>query len=306
MLDNIKSNYILRIIIKNHLNRKSYLSLFKKSNKYKKKLEINLKDYETYFYITKIELFPIPYQELELGKKYYFMKTKENIEFYNIYFTDNGANRITRKYITKDDKVNKINIEFNENIKAINGLFYDCNILKEIKFTKFNRNDFTDLSNMFYGCERLSSLDITKLKTPYVTDMKWMFALCKSLTELNIINFDTSNVNDMTSLFSGCIHLQKLNYNFNTKKVESMRGMFFRCMSMKKINISKFDTNNLLHCQEMFYECISLQDIDIRNFRNFGSIKIDKMFGCCSEKLKNKLKKKHKNLSDDAFKETYY
>ena len=103
--------------------------------------------------------------------------------------------------------------------------------MKEIKFTKFNRNDFTDFSNMFYGCRFLSSLDIKKLKTKNVTDMKWMFALCPSLTELNIINFDTSKVTDMTCLFSGCIRLKNIIVNFNMAKVKYKRGMFFRCES---------------------------------------------------------------------------
>ena len=231
MINNIKSNLILKIIIKNHLRKKTYFALAKINKKLQKKLDMNLDTYKHYFKIIEIELFPISYLQLELENKYYFIKIKNNRESCHIYFNDNKEKKITRNYITKDDKVNKINIELDEGIKTLNGLFYECDVLKEIKFTKFNRNDFTDFSNMFYGCRFLSSLDIKKLKTRNVTDMKWMFALCPSLTELNIINFDTSKVTDMTSLFSGCIRLKNIIANFNMAKVKYKRGMFFRCES---------------------------------------------------------------------------
>ena len=48
-------------------------------------------------------------------------------------------------------------------LKSLAGLFYDCQVLKEIKFTKFNRENFTNMNEMFYQCLYLDKLDIQKL-----------------------------------------------------------------------------------------------------------------------------------------------
>ena len=297
MWKNIRSDYIFRIIVKEHLPQKKYFSLAFHNKLFQKKIEISLEDYKEIYkrilYTTEVELIPIKNIKDEL--KYYFIKRRENASYYHIFFNDDKK-EINRNYITSKDKVGKIKIKIDMELKSLKNLFYECNVLKEIKFTKFNREDFTDMSNMFYGCNNLIKLDVEKVKTHNVNNMEWMFACCSSLTELNLINFDTSNVTNMRSLFSGCVHLIKINCNFNTKNLISSRGMFYKCMSLKQIDVSNLALSNIKDITEMFYDCISLEDINIKNFDSdlkkldLKCINMDNLFLGCSENLIEKVK----------------
>ena len=89
MINNIKSNLILKIIIKNNLRKKTYFALAKINKKLQKKLDMNLDTYKHFFKMIEIELFPISYLQLELENKYFFIKIKNNRESCHIYFNDN-------------------------------------------------------------------------------------------------------------------------------------------------------------------------------------------------------------------------
>ena len=296
MLNNIKSNYILKIVIRNHLLKKKYFQLVKKNKNLQQKLEINLDDYKEYYtrIFNRIEFEIIPISKLPSDDKYYFIKMRENIKYYHIYF-NNDKNEIKRNYITNKDKVKKIIVKIDMELKSLRGLFADCTAPKEIKFTKFNREDFTDMTELFYGCGNLVELDIQKFKTPNVTKMNWMFAMCHYLKELNILNFDTSNVNDMECLFSGCISLKELKFNFNTQNVTNMRNMFYKCKSLKEINVSNFDTTNVNNFNAMFYECSNIDYLNLENFRlDKKYITFTSMFELCNNKLKENIKKQYK------------
>ena len=306
MYNNIKSNYIFKKIIKEYLSKKSYFLLVKHNKKIQNKLGLKLDDYKEYhiriFNTTEIELIPI--SELKPDIKYYFIRIKENRGYYHIYF-DDQRDEIKRSYITNLDKVKKINIKLDMELKSLAGLFYDCQVLKGIKFTKFNRENFTNMNEMFYQCLYLDKLDIQKLKTSNITSMNWMFTRCESLKELNLLNFDTSNVKEMMCVFSGCIKLEKINFNFNTSKVNNMRNMFFECKSLKEIDVSNFDTSNVKNFSEMFYRCISLDNLNLRNFTfkyTFKSYEYDRkygnMFGCCNNKLKENIRNQIVNFSE--------
>ena len=294
MFNDIKSNYILKKIIRDNLDKKIYLSIAKYNKKLQNKIGLNLENYKEYsnrmFNRTEIEL--IPYSHLKPDIKYYFIRRKENRAYYHIYF-DEDKKEINRTYITNADNVKKIYIKIDMELKSLKGLFYKCEALKEVKFTKFNREDFTDLCETFNECIYLDKLDVTKFKTSKVTKMNWMFTRCESLQELNILNFDTSNVTEMMCLFSGCKRLKELNFKFNTKNVINMRNMFFECRSLKKIDISNFDTSSLKCFSEMFYNCISLDKLDnnIVNFFNLHFADYSRMFGGCNETLKAYIRK---------------
>ena len=290
MYTNIRSAYILRIVIKNHLRKKRYYKLAQHNKDLQEKLMINLEDYKEYYKIlynrTELELIPI--SKLEPDINYFFIKRKEKKEYYHIYFNDDKNNEINRSYITYKDKVNKITIKLDMELESLAGLFTDCIVIKEIKFTKFNRNDFTDLKELFYGCKFLDKVDITKFKTPNVTNINWMFARCESLKELNILNFDTSNVTEMMCVFSGCYFLKDLKFNFDTKNVTNMRNMFFKCKSLTKLDVSNFETTNVMNFNDMFYECINLNDLNISNFKLIKKdVQISRMFGRCNKDLEN-------------------
>ena len=179
MFNDIKSNYILKKIIRDNLDKKIYLSIAKYNKKLQNKIGLNLENYKEYsnriFNRTEMEL--IPYSHLKPDIKYYFIRRKENRAYYHIYF-DEDKKEINRTYITNADNVKKIYIKIDMELKSLKGLFYKCEALKEVKFTKFNREDFTDLCETFNECIYLDKLDVTKFKTSKVTKMNWMFTRC--------------------------------------------------------------------------------------------------------------------------------
>lgn len=293
MINNIKSHYILKIIIKNHMLKGKYFKLVKINKKLQQRLEINLDDYKEYYkrLFNQIEIELIPITKLLPDNKYSFIKMRENINYYHIYFDNDKITEIKRNYLTNKDKVKKITIKIDMELKSLARLFNDCIVLKEVVFTKFNREDITDMTELFYGCENLQKLDVHKFKTPNLTKMNWIFASCHSLDELDIYNFDTSKVTEMICIFSGCISLKKLRFNFNTKNVTNMRNMFFKCMSLKEIDVSNFYTKNVKNFSDMFYNCTSLESLNIKNFNLYSKyIKIYRMFGGCNKTLQENLK----------------
>ena len=80
--------------------------------------------------------------------------------------------------IDEEDKVTKIKIIIDYQVKSFKGLFSLCECIESINFKKFYRNNIDNMGDMFYGCS--------------------------SLKELNLNNFNTNNVTDMRSMFYGC------------------------------------------------------------------------------------------------------
>ena len=275
MLNNIKSKYIFGIIIKNYVAKRKYYLLFQHNKNFQKKLDLNLEDYKDLhkkIFLT-IELELIPCKQLKPDIKHYFIRTRENKSYYHIYF-NNDSIETDRNYLTNFDKVAKIKIKIDMDLK----------------------------SEIFYGCSSLDKLDIKLFKTSNVTKMNWMFCLCESLTELDIINFDTSNVIEMMNLFSGCLRLRKINLNFNTENVINMRNMFFKCQSLKQIDVSNFNLSKVQNMNEMFFGCSSLNDLNIDNFKFIKTeVNFTRIFGECNKTLKEKLKKKYFLREDDGY-----
>ena len=299
MINNIKSRYILKIIIE-HLIKKNYFKLFRYNKELQTKLDINLDDYKRIFNSIEMELIPI--EKLKPDIKYYFIKMRENLNYYHIYFDNDEKTEIKRNYLTNKDKVKKIAIKIDIELKSLTGLFTDCLAPKEITFTKFNREDFTDMKELFYGCNNLEKLDIQKLKTPNLIKMNWMFSLCSSLKELNILNINTSKVTEMICVFSGCISLKKIEFNFNTQNVTNMRNMFYKCKSLKELDVSNFNAYNVKNFNDMFYECINLNYLELKYFPlSNKEIRISRMFGECNHTLQENVKKQFKNIEEFVF-----
>ena len=73
-----------------------------------------------------------------------------------------------RKNLNQKDKVTKIRIVLDYQIKSFTKLFYCCKCIELFSFNKFYRK------NIF--------------------DMNWMFSNCYSLKQINFYNFNTTNV----------------------------------------------------------------------------------------------------------------
>ena len=269
----IKSGYFLHKLYDN-IQKKKKLEIVRWNKKIQNRLNLSIKDYKEYsekYSSINIEIIPA------IRKYGRFIKVDENGKlYYHIYFNDN-KDEIKNKYrINKKDKITKIKIITDYQVKSFKELFYNCECIESINIKKFYRNNITDMSGMFNGCSFLKELNLANFNTNNVTNMSEMFDECSSLKELNLTNFNTNNVTSMYRMFFGCLSLKELNLtNFNTNNVTNMSGMFSLCSLLKELNLSNFNTNNVNNISGMFFEC--------------------------SDDLKRKIKSENKNIKDEAF-----
>ena len=210
IIDNIKSRYILSKIYDNMIIKKK-LEIVKHNKKIQNRINLSVNDYKEYCEI-EIEIIPI---KDKFGK---FINIDENDKlFYHIYFNDNKE-EIKNKYkINKKDKVTKIKVIIDYQVKSFKELFYRCKCIESINFKKFYRNNITDMSCMFSKCSSLKELNLNNFNTNNVTDMSWMFCGCSSLKELN---FNTNNITDMRWMFSKCSDDLKMKIKSENKNIK--------------------------------------------------------------------------------------
>ena len=207
-------------------------------------------------------------------------KELENI--CNIYL-DNKKIEFNLEYTFNKPRTYTFTFEFNELLTNANKLFYGCNCLISLNFSKFKSNYIKDLTDMFNGCSNLTSLDLSNFKTNEVYSMKGLFKNCNSLKILDISSFNTNNVIDMSEMFCGCYTLTYLNLsNFNTQKVKTMNKMFYNCNSLFYINLSNFQSDKVNNTSEMFSDCTSLNYLDLSLFEINDKINTEKMFFNCA------------------------
>jgi len=298
-LKNLKSDYFIQKFFGCMTERKS-LETIRYNKNIQKRINININHYKAYSETkTSIELDIIPVK----GKYVKFINImKKDKKYFHIYFNDNKKKEIENTSLNLDDNVSKISIIIDYQIKSFSGLFYNCGCIESIEFTKFFRNNVTDMRSMFYGCSSLKELNLNNFNTNNVTDMCCMFFRCSSLKELNLNNFNTNNVTNMRYMFSGCSSLERLNLkNFNTNNATDMGGMFNKCSSLKKLNLNNFNTINVTNMRSMFYRCSSLKELNLNNFNTNNATDMRWMFSGCLDELKLKIKSQFKNFKEVAF-----
>ena len=136
ILESIKSKYIFQKII-NNLPTKKYLYVVKYNNKLQKKLNININNYKEFSAKIEIEIIP----EKNIDGKFINIKEEDKI-FYHIYF-DDYREEIKRNDLNKEDRIKKIKILIDFQVKSLHELFQLCKCVKSISFKKFFRNDIT-------------------------------------------------------------------------------------------------------------------------------------------------------------------
>ena len=204
--ENLKSKYILQKIFLN-LQKRNTLEIIRYNKKIKHKLNITINDYK------KIEIEIIPVKNSS-GK--FININKGDEKYFHIYFDNDKNEEIKRNYLNGKEKVTKINIIIDYEVKSFYRLFFKCSIIEIITFKNFHRNNITNMDSMFLDCS--------------------------SLKEIYLFNFNTNNVTNMSAMFDQCSSLKELNlYKFSTKNVTNMSYMFHKCSSLKKLNISNFD-----------------------------------------------------------------
>ena len=135
--ENIKSDYFLQKLYDN-MTKKKKLEIVKYNKRIQNRINLSVKNYKEYSEtFTPIEIEIIPTK----GKYGEFINIDENDElYYHIYFNDNKK-EIKNKYeINEEDKVTKIKIIIDYQVKSFKELFCDCECIEFINFKKFNRN----------------------------------------------------------------------------------------------------------------------------------------------------------------------
>ena len=259
-LVSIKSKYILKQIFQLLLHKK-FLKIINYNKNLQNKLDLSIKDYKQYEQVI-IEV-DIDKAEFNLdGIENYFLYNKIfDKSYFHIYF-DGNKEEIKRPYITLYEKVKKVKIIIDYEIKSFENLFYGCEKITKINFIKFSRKDITNMKSMFKECLFLEKLNLSNFNTDNVIDMSYMFYKCSSLKELNLSNFNTNNVVNMSYMFNGCIRLKELNLsNFNTNREVNMSYMFSECSSLEVLNIINFNTNKVTKLIGIFSSCFALKNI---------------------------------------------
>ena len=206
-LEDIKADYFLQQLFDMSHKRRA-LEVIRYNKNIQQRINININDYKENSKIySSIEIELIPAKKL-FGE--FINIEKEDEKYYHIYF-NNKTEEIKRNTFNKKDKVKKIRIKVDYQVKSFQNLFYNCNIIESIYFKKFLRNNITNMSYMFYNCSKLKELNLSNFNTDNVTNMSYMFSRCSSLKELKLNNLNTNNVIDMNNMFSDCSSLNKLN-----------------------------------------------------------------------------------------------
>ena len=131
IMTNLKSDYFLRKLY-DIISKKKKLEIIRFNKKMQNRINLSIKDYKEYSEtFTPIEIEIVPTK----GKYGNFIKINKNDElFYHIYFNDNKK-EIKNKYeINEEDKVKKIKIIIDYQVKSIEKLFYRCECIESINF----------------------------------------------------------------------------------------------------------------------------------------------------------------------------
>ena len=173
-IEDIKSKCVIKKVFAN-LSKKNLFEIVKYNNKIKTRIDININNYKEFrekYSTIEIEVIPVQNEYYRPGE---FINIEDGKQLYfHIYFNDN-KDEIKRNYITKEDKISKINIIIDYQIDSFKCLFFKCKCIESIYFKKFYRNNITNMCNMFYGCTSLKEIDLSNFNTDNVTDMNLMF-----------------------------------------------------------------------------------------------------------------------------------
>ena len=135
-IHNLKSTFILKKILE-HLKKKITLAIIKINKDIQNRLNISINNYIQYselFTPIEIEITPV-----ENTKGNFINFSDEDKEYFHIYF-DDAKEEIKRNSLSEEDKIKKIKIIIDHEIKSFKKLFYYCKCIKSINFTKFHRN----------------------------------------------------------------------------------------------------------------------------------------------------------------------
>ena len=200
-LKNVKSHYFIQKFF-GYMSERKYLETIRYNKSIQKRINININNYKDYSEIySSIEIEIIP-KKNEYGK-FINIDNNDYENYYHIYL--NGDKKESKsRYINKEDKINKIILIIDYEIKSLKKLFFECRCIEKINFLKCNRKDILDMEDMFYNCKSLKEINFNNnFNTNNVTDMSYMFHECFKLEELYVNNFYTNSLTGVRCMFYG-------------------------------------------------------------------------------------------------------
>ena len=170
----IKSNYILQKLI-GILSKKKLLDIIKYNKYTQGRIKININDYKEYSETcSSIEIEVKPFKD---GYNEFININFDERPYYHIYFNNNKED-IKMNYLNYNEKVDKIKIIIDYQVKSFEGLFNKCKCIEYIYFKKFYRKNINNMFGVFFGCSFLKELNLSNFKTNNVIDMGCMFYGC--------------------------------------------------------------------------------------------------------------------------------
>ena len=150
MFKGLKCDFFIQKIFA-HFERKKLLELIKCNKQLQKMMNININDYKIYHEMfTSIELEMEPNKYGAYGE---FIRIKdEDKKYYHIYFNNNIKKEIKRQCVNENEKIKIIKIIIDYPVNSFMNLFKECELIESIKFTKFNRNNITNMNSLFFRC----------------------------------------------------------------------------------------------------------------------------------------------------------
>ena len=157
----------------------------------------------------------------------------------------------------------------------LNNLSFMFNEICTITSINFNNYDnIRNMSYMFYNCELIKNLKIFGLKTEKVTDMSYMFFNCFSLQQIqDISKLELENLTNANRMFANCLSLSSIPHieEWNLKKIKQMNYMFENCKSLKNLPEDlNWNIDDSVETEGMFKGIRSLKEniSDITNIDN--------------------------------------
>ena len=238
---------------------------------------------ENYKYYNKIVADIIPHDEIRKNKRLIWNEFYEkNKNFIQIFFNNNEKEEIKRNYLNENEKVEKIKIIIDHQIKSFGNVFKQANGIKKLKLKSYK--SVKDLDYMFEVAYMIEEINLSNFNTENVTNMREMFTECKNLKEIKgINNFKTNKVKDMSGMLGGCIELEFIDLsNFDTSNVTNMSKMFALSSNLRNIKgIDNFNTSKVIDMSMMFSYCAKLEGLNLSNFNTKNVTNFYKMFNSC-------------------------
>ena len=226
----------------------------------------------------------------------YMFYNLTNITF--IDFSNFDFSQVTKTEMMFGQCINLEKIIFPENrtstnFQDMNGMFYNCNNLKELNLSNFDLFNVNNINSIFEGCNSLLSLDLsnldfidislsynsafinltsliflnlskTKLNNDDISDL---FINATSLISLDLSYLKIDRADNMSNLFANFYNLIFLDLsNIKGENTKNMYGMFSNCSNLEILNLSNFNSSSVNNISNIFYGCFNLKTLDMSNF----------------------------------------